>query len=196
VSTLARPGRPRGTGASAGRWRRVVVEVVVVLVVFAVLGAAAGYLWTRVWSLPEGVVQDRQWFYLDFPTYGRIFSATATYVVIGALSGLVLGVVAAFACRSPELVVLAAVALGSVLAAVVAHRVGVVRSPVNPQLLALVVDDGSELRGRLTMPGRSPYVAWPLGALLGLGVTYLMGGAVHVGVEGTRSIDERLDDRD
>ena len=190
MSTLARPGRVRGTGPSARRWRRVAVEVVVVLAVFAVLGAAAGYLWTRVWSLPEGVVQGGQWFYLDFPTFGRIFSATGTYVVIGALGGLVLGVVAAFACRSPELVVLAAVALGSVLAAYLAHQVGVVRSPTNPQLLALVVDDGTELPGRLTMPGHSPYVAWPLGALLGLGVTYLMGGA------GARPFDERPDDRD
>jgi hypothetical protein len=199
VTTDVPAGGPRGAAPVTSRraarprprpWRRIGLEVVAVLAAFAALGALGGYLWTRLWDLPTGVVQGGEWLYRDFPSYERIFSATAVYVVVGVLGGVLLGVVAAFVCRSPELVVLAAVAAGSALAAYVAFRVGVARSPVNPQLLALVVDDGTELRGRLDMPGRSPYVAWPVGALLGLGVTYLMRGAVDAGVEGARPFDD------
>ncbi|WP_139981043.1 hypothetical protein [Nocardioides litoris] len=176
---------------SRGRTRRLLVDVPAVLVGAALLGLLGGLLWVTLWDPPQGVVQDGSWLFLDFPTIERIFSATGLYVVIGLLGGLLLGVVAAFCCRSPELAVLAAVTVGAALAAWLAHQVGTADSPVNPRLLALVSEEGTRLPGSLETPGRVQYVAWPMGALLGLAMTYLLSGAATAGSAATEVFDRR-----
>jgi hypothetical protein len=170
--------------------RRIVVDLVAVLGGAALLGVVGGVVWQWWWTPPQGAVQDGTWLYLDFPTIERVFSGTALYVVIGLLGGILLGVVAAWFSRAPELLVLVAVAAGGALAGYLALQVGTSLGPDNPYLRAVVVDDGTTLPGHLAVTGRSPYVAWPLGALLGLAVTYLMRVTVVAGVEATRPFDD------
>jgi hypothetical protein len=171
------------------RWRRPLLEALAVVAVFAAVGAGAGWLWFRLWDPPIGGVQDGTWLYPDFPAFETDFGGTALYVVIGAAAGLLLGVAAAYAFQASELVTLLAVAAGSVLAAWVAHRVGVSLSPPDPEPLAAALPDGAELPGALDVTGRSPFVAWPVGALVGLATTYLLTGSVSAGVEATRPFD-------
>jgi len=162
-----------------------------VLVVFAVAGLAGGLVWVELWDPPLGAVQDREWLYLDFAMVGTVFSGTGLYVVVGLVGGLVLGVLAALAARTSELVTLVAVVLGSALAGYLALQVGLQRSPVDPRLLALVVPDGTELPGTLEVTGRSPFVAWPLGSLVGLAVTYLLTSGMSAGAAEARRVDLR-----
>ena len=72
-----------------------------------------------------------------------------------------------------ELVNLAVVLVGSVLAGWVMYRVGLVLSPADPRSLADSVEDGTRLPGRPTVSGISPFQAFPGGAMLGLVIVYL-----------------------
>lgn len=151
--------------------RRIVIESLGVLLAFAAVGAAAGWFWEWVWTPPSGAVREGQWFYDDYASLGMAFDATALYILIGAGAGLVLGVLASLFARRSGLATLVAVAAGSALAAFLCYRVGLHLAPTDPATLATGLPDGTELPGALEMPGKSPYVFWPLGALIGLAVT-------------------------
>lgn len=163
------------------------VEPLIVLLVFVAAGAGAGWLWERWWTPTSGVVADGSWvpgyraegdtFVFDFPSLEGLFDGTAQYVVIGVAGGLVLGVLCALLGRRSEIVMLIAVVGGSLLASLVAYRLGTHLGPVDPTTLEAVVDDGTTLPASLTIDGASPFVAWPLGALVGLCLTYLLTSA-------------------
>lgn len=161
-----------------------VAELLLVVCLFVAAGAIAGWLWERWWTPITGVVVDGTWvagyrpegdgFVFDFPSLEGFFDGTAQYVVIGVLTGLVLGVACGLLGRRSELVMLVAVVVGSVLAGFVAYRLGTHLGPPDPTTLETAAPDGTLLPGELTIEGASPFVAWPLGALLGLSVTYLL----------------------
>lgn len=164
-----------------------VLEPLLVLLVFAVAGVGAGWVWERWWTPTIGVVIEGTWvpgyrmqgeqFVFDFPSLEGFFDATAQYVVLGVGAGLLLGVLCALLGRRSEIVMLGAVLGGSVLAGYIAYRLGVHLGPVDPTLLETRVDDATVLPAALDLEGASPFVAWPLGALVGLCVTYLLTSA-------------------
>lgn len=167
---------------------RQVLEVLAVLVVFAAAGLAAGWLWERWWTPTTGVVVDGTWYSgsrvegntlaYDFPSLRHYFDATATFLLIGVVAGLVLAVLCALLGRRSELVMLGAVAVGSALACLVAYRFGVHLGPAAPATLAAAAKNGDVLPAALSLPGKSPFVGWTLGALIGLGFTYFLTGGV------------------
>jgi len=155
---------------------RVTVQVLVVVAVFAAAGAAGGWLWFRLWDVPPGVAFQGEW----VPQPGdeglaASFDGTALYVVVGFVGGLVLGLLAALLARTSEVATLLAEVVGAAVAGWLAHRVAVRLRPPDPAPLARTAEDLTPLDGNLTVTGRSPYVAWPLGGLLGLAVVYLLG---------------------
>lgn len=163
---------PAGATGSRSRLLPIAVQAVAVLLLFAAVGAAAGWLWFRAWTPPTGVVFEQQW-YTDEAGLRATFSGTAWYVVIATSAGLVLGALCAFLLDRAELATLAAVVAGSALAAYVMFRVGLHFSPPDPDVLARTVADDTELAGELTVTGWSPYLAFPFGALTGLAVTFV-----------------------
>jgi hypothetical protein len=177
TETAERSGRPPTT---VGR----LLEPLLVLLAFAAAGALAGWWWERWWTPITGVVVDGTWiagyrpqgeqFVFDFPSLEGFFDGTAQYVVLGLGGGLLLGILCGLLGRRSELVMLVAVVLGSALAGFVAYRLGTSLAPVDPVTLESSLPDGTVLPAGLSVPGTSPFVAWPLGALLGLGGTYLL----------------------
>jgi len=152
-----------------GRLTPYVLEVLAVLALFAALGAGCGWLWYQVWDPPMGKAYDGVWFVDGEADLRRVFDGTAWYVACAAGGGLVGGALAALFGRRSPLVTLAAVVVGSALAAWLMLRVGLQLSPADPETLAKTAADGTELPGRLTLDGgRSPYLAWPLGSLIAL----------------------------
>jgi hypothetical protein len=180
-------------------WRGALVEAAVVLLVFAAAGVAAAWLWHRLANPAEGTVLDGRWvesgrvqgdfLVLDFDDLRGSFGIVGWYSVIGMLGGLLLGTLAAFACRRSELVTLAAVAVGSVVAAVLCLTIGGALGPPDPAQLAKTAENLTVLPGRLGFDDRGPLVVWPLGALLGLALTYLL----TTGVDAGRNELERLE---
>ena len=157
------------------------LEVVAVLAAFAAVGAGLGWLWFQAWPQPIGTVYSHQWF-ADEEGLREVFDATAWYVVLGAAGGVLLGGLAALVCRRSPVATLVAVVAGSALAAWVMHAVGLAVSPPDPQTLAQTAADETRLPGRLSLEGaESPYLAWPLGALVALmAVNFLLSSREQV----------------
>ncbi|CAN5448396.1 hypothetical protein BH11ACT8_BH11ACT8_25530 [soil metagenome] len=164
--------------------RRQIAEPVLVLVAFAAAGLGGGWLWEQLWTPTKGGVVDGTWYsgtrvegdFLvgDYPGLRHYFDATASFVFIGIVAGLVLAVVAALLTRRSELVMLVAVAAGSALACWLAYRLGTHLGPPDPAIAAKTADNGTLLDTNLSLKGKSPFVGWSLGALLGLVLTFFL----------------------
>jgi hypothetical protein len=147
------------------------LQALAILVVFTAAGAGAGRLWYHLWDVPKGVASGGQWFTGEAGLRAE-FAGVAWYVSISVLAGLVLGALAAWLLHRSELVTLAAVIIGSVLAAYLMLRVGTHLSPPDPHALAKTAADGTELEGALRVRGWPPRGAFTFGALVGLAVVY------------------------
>lgn len=164
-----RPSRsPLVTGAVA----------VAIVALGGALGALGGWLWYRWWGPPNvGRVYDtpdgRTWVDLTERGLAQVFAATGQYVVVGLALGLLLGVLAAVLGRHRALVALGAVLVASALAAYVASRVGIALGPTDPQTLVDDVELGERLPAAITLSGWTPYLMWPIGALVGFAGTGL-----------------------
>jgi hypothetical protein len=158
-----RPGRPAWVVASR--------QALVVVVGFGAAGLLCGWLWFHVWQVPDGVVSGGQWFTSEAGLRAD-FAAVAWYVSIAALTGLVLGALSAWLLARSELVTLAAVLTGSLLAAYLMLRLGQHLSPPDPHELAKTAADGTRLRGALRVDSWPPRAAFPFGALVGLTVVF------------------------
>ncbi|MBS43143.1 MAG: hypothetical protein CMH83_08305 [Nocardioides sp.] len=168
---------PAGAAAGRGGARRVLVEAAVGLATWAALGAAAGWLWQRLWQPPTGGTSGGRWLFDDWDSIGRMYGATGLFVLIGIVLGLVLGALGALVLRRSPLVTLVVLAVGSLLGAWLCHAVGTASSPPNPVVLALLVPDGTALDESMRVSGLAPWSAWPLGALVGASVVWLMGSS-------------------
>ena len=160
------PGR-----APRSPWLVVPAQALGIVAAFAAVGVAAGRLWYHLWNQPSGVVSGGQW-YTDEAGLRDDFQGVGWYVAIALVAGLVLGMLAAWFCDRAELVTLAAVVVGSVLAAYVMLEVGTHLSPADPHELAKTAKDGVKIKGALRVPSWPPKGAFPFGAVLGLALVY------------------------
>ncbi|WP_121252592.1 hypothetical protein [Nocardioides ferulae] len=163
---------PPADPAPAG-WGRVMVEICAVLALFALGGALCGVLWQWWWEPADGVASGGVW-YTNEAGLREAFSGTATYVVVALAGGLVLGALCAHLFHRAEVFTLVAVALGAGLAAWLMWQVGVQLGPGDPDELARVADDGTRIPDDLSVTGRTPFAAFPVGALSGLAAVYLL----------------------
>jgi len=164
-----RPARDRRGAGGVGRV--VALQVLVVVAVFAAAGAGCGWLWRRLWDSPSGVVSQGQWF-TDETGLRDQFAGTGWYVAIAVVAGAVLGLLAAVVADRSEIATLVAVVVGSVLAGWLMLRVGVHLGPPDPDVLARTSPDGTRLPGDLRVPQWPPRLAFPLGAVLAVAITW------------------------
>jgi hypothetical protein len=155
----------------ASRWW-LVRDVLLVLAVFAAVGALAGVWWELWWSPPTGVVVDHAWV-PDAVGVRELFSGTALYVVVGLTCGLLAGAGCAWFVDRVEVVTLLTVAAGSVLAAWLMLQVGTALAPPDPALVAETAADGTRVDGTLRVQGDGALVSLPAGALTGLVVVFI-----------------------
>lgn len=162
---------PTTTHHHASPWW-VLRDVALVVAGAALVGAGCGVLWELWWTPPAGQVLDRVW-YPDVDGVRQLFSGTGLYVVIALGGGVLLGAVCAWLFDRVELVTLAAVAAGSVLAAWLMFEVGTAMAPPDPAVAAATADDYTELPGTLGVEGNSAFVAFPAGAMTGITVVFI-----------------------
>ncbi|WGL53873.1 hypothetical protein P5P86_08590 [Nocardioides sp. BP30] len=172
----AEPVRPaeRGPAARSAVLRVALIQAGAIVVAFAVIGVICGFIWAAAWSPAQGAVVKHVWYPLSWdraqPTY---FAGTGWYVVIGMIAGAIVGALAAWLCDRAELVTLAAVVLGGLLAAYLMRVVGLHRGPGDPQRLAKTAADGTKLPSQLTLTNWWMLAAMPGGALASLSVVFL-----------------------
>ena len=153
--------------------RRVVRDVVVILVLFVVVGAACGFLWEHVWSPPAGLAYQHKWF-LDGDGLTDDFSGTGLYALIGAGAGLLLGLLASLVFDRDELVCLVTIMVGSVLAAYLMWAVGRALGPSDPHTLAKTADDFDPIPADLRVHGKAALLAFPMGATLSAAAVFFL----------------------
>jgi hypothetical protein len=153
--------------------QQVAVELGVVIAALAAIGALAGVVWQWAWTPTVGVAVDHHWSAGDALGLQHEFSGTGWYVVVGAVAGLLGGLaVALFADRVP-LLTLAAVVVGSALAAWLMLLVGTALGPADQDVVAHTAADGTKIPMQLTVTGHSPWIALPSGALAGLVIVFI-----------------------
>lgn len=161
------------------RPQELVRAIAVPVVLGVALGAAGGWLWWAWWGpAPDGKVYETTagptWYPDPFdPGITRDFSGTADYVVIAIGLALLLGLVGGWLARDRAVPGLVAVGVASIIAAALMTFVGTAQSPADPQAKADDVAIGTELPGHLKVSGWTPYLAWPVGGLLGYLVVML-----------------------
>jgi len=153
--------------------RQVMLDAAGILVTFAVVGTACGFLWERVWSAPEGLAYHHQWL-LDGEGLPQDFSGTGLYALIGAGCGLVLGFVLALVFDRDELVALVAITVGAVLAAYLMWVVGTALGPPDPHVVAKTADDFDPIPSDLRVQGKAAFLAFPTSALLGATAVFFL----------------------
>jgi hypothetical protein len=166
---------PATPSASAVReMRPALMQAVVIVVAFAVVGALAGLLWEAVWTPARGAVVHHVWYPYSWDlAQPADFAGTAWYVVISLVAGLVLGGLAAWRLDRAELVTLGAVVAGGLVAAFLMRLVGLHRSPADPQHLAKTVADGTKLPSQLRLASWWLLASFPAGALTSTLVVFL-----------------------
>jgi hypothetical protein len=156
-------------------WRSLVLplvrQVVVILLVFAAAGALAGVVWEWLWKPPTGVVLDHRWLQDEAGLRGD-FAGTGSYVLVAAVTGLLVAAALALVFDRAELVTLVTVLVGAYLAGWLMYHVGLALGPVDPQDLARTAPDNTHLPGKLIVSGASPERAFPAGALVGLVIVF------------------------
>ena len=175
---LTRPaGEPAPAGAAPGSSRgaslgRGALQAVVILVVFAVVGVVAGLVWEAWWTPPQMVVQQHQVYYADESAIRGAFSGTALYALVASVAGLLTALGVCLAYRGRELVTLVAVLAGSAIAAWLMWKVGEARGPADPHTLMATAKDGTKVLGSLHVSHRSPFLAWPMTAVVAVALVF------------------------
>ena len=141
--------------------RRLGPQLGLVVVALAVVGAVAGVVWEWVWTPTVGVVVDHHWTAGDVIGLQHEFSGTGWYVVVGTVAGLVAGMAIALLARRVPLLTLAAVLVGSALAAWLMVLVGTALGPPDPEVLARTAADGTKLPMQLSVSGYGPWFSSP-----------------------------------
>jgi hypothetical protein len=158
----------------------VITQAGIVVAVCALAGALAGVVWEWLWTPSVGVVIRHEWL-VGLSGLRSEFSATGLYVVVASVAGLLVGALCGLFLDRAELVTLGAVLVGAVLAGWIMVQVGEAMGPPDPRQLAETAPDRTRLPSDLRLAGKSPYVAFPAGATLGLAVVLLGSTKRHAG---------------
>ena len=163
------------------RLRSSVLFAVAVVAAYVVVGAVAGVVWEWVWSPPTQVVEQHQLFYTDYGSLRQVFTGTGLYVVVSVVASALTALAAGLLTRRNELLVLAAVTLGSLAAAYTMHAVGVALGPPDPARLAKTAADGTHMSAQLVVNGKTPYLVWPMVSLFVLSLVFFALPGVRAG---------------
>lgn len=154
------PARPTTT-------RRVIVASLVMLL----LGIVAGLAWVQLAHPAEWEARDGGLVLTEAAARGQ-FSVIVVFVLIGALVSLLWGWGATWALPDLGWLAIPVVVALTVLAAVIAWRIGVELGPPPPGSVANV-SVGDRLPAQLSIDGVAPFLVWPIFGLVGvIGATW------------------------
>ena len=141
--------------------RRVTLGVLVPIAVLATTGVPGGAIW--VWWADPPARADATASNLAL-LVAHQFSVDGSYAVVGAVLGLVAGTALAWRLRSVGWPLVVGVSLGGAAAAAVSYGVGLLWGPEPSPGTAR----SAWLSGGLSVHAPGVYLAWPVGAVLGL----------------------------
>lgn len=173
-------GQPGGATPEHGsrepglRVRREVLEAVVCALAVTVLGVVLGLLW--VWLAPRmPLYSDGKAVFLRDPEGEEAIGTDGTFILLALAAGAVTGAAVFLARRGGGVGVVTGLALGGLLASVVAWRTGIMLGPERDVVAsAKAAGAGVTFDGPLELNAKGALLAWPFAAnLVHLGLTGL-----------------------
>ena len=130
------------------------------------LGVVAGFLWLWIAARPHGVVSAAGGKSVQFDSANKVFaSADVTFLFIGVGAGLLCGIVASIIARHRGVAVSIAMAVGGIVASLLAAFIGRALSG-GPQDYWLARASVGPHRYFIELTTRRFLVGWPIAALL------------------------------
>lgn len=183
------------TGQVEGADRRMLVDLGVVLGLFAVAGVLAGVLWPRLVE-PVTVVRLEVGTASDEVALAHQISQDGWYAVLAGVGGLVLGVACMAWRRTHEVVTLLGVLAGAGLAALLAARVGGFLGPSDPSDVLADATVGTTASAVLAVHAEGVFLVWPIAAVAGALVVLWSGPGERLLGRGRRDPDPAEGDPD
>jgi len=186
----APPSPPANAAAARASWARrlwpvPVLQAVIILVLFALLGVAVSLLVHAWWEPARGVVYDGAWrrgllsvdpLRWEPGADESVFSATGLFAVLGLAGGAVVGGLAGLLLARQELLTLAAVTVGSLGSGALAYWLIMVRAPASPDAVVRSegVADGAVLTDTIHLASPWLCLTFTGGALLLLMLVFML----------------------
>ncbi|MFD6435249.1 DUF2567 domain-containing protein [Streptomyces venezuelae] len=167
---------PHGYGRDGDGLRAEVVQAAVIMVAVAVAGVLLGALW--MWLAPRvPLVSDGKAVYLKDTEGEQAIGTDGTFTLLSLGFGLVSGVVVFLLRRRGGIPLVVGLAVGSLLGALLAWRVGIFLGPETDVVAhAKSVGKGVVFDAPLELKAMGTVLAWPVAALaVHLGLTGLFG---------------------
>ena len=141
-----------------------------------VLGVVSGFVWILLANPAEWEVTDNGIILTEDGSKGR-FGVIVTFVLIGIVVAFLWGLIAGLRLHAVGWLLVPVFAIAAVLAGVLAWRIGVAFGPPDPASVT-GASMGDKLPQRLAVDAVTPFLIWPIFALLGLlFATYSTGNA-------------------
>lgn len=163
--------------------------------VMLLLGVAAGFVWEARASPAEWEVRADSIVMTEMAARDR-FGVIVVFVIIGAVASIVWALAASRVLRDLGWVLTPLIVVTTLIAGVIAWRLGVAIGPEGPQAAGERAV-GERIPAKLAIDGIAPFVAWPMFGLIGLLIgTWLRGDAddEYVGEHQTVLAGEAGDD--
>ena len=160
------PADDAAPGSGGGGLRSVVVDVLVVVVWFAVAGVLGAVLWWQLSDLTQ-VTKAGGSASLGPEELTKQVSADGWYFVIAAVGGLVSGIVLLLWRRRDPLLMVVLVALGAGMAAWLMLRVGLALGPGKEVSAFKHAAEGTKISEQLKLHATGMAWVWPLAASFG-----------------------------
>lgn len=158
----AAPGGGHSAEKPGPRVGREVTEALFCTLAVTVLGVVLGLLW--VWLAPRiPLFSDGKAVFLRDPEGEEAIGADGTFVLLALAAGAVTGVAVFLARRRGGVGVVVGLALGGLLASVVAWRTGIMLGPdTDVVATAKAVGEGNTFDGPLELRAKGALLAWPM----------------------------------
>jgi len=155
-----------GHGEPGLQVRREVLEAVVCALAVTVLGVLLGLLW--VWLAPRvPLYSDGKAVFLKDPEGEEAIGTDGTFILLALAAGAVTGAAVFLARRRGGVGVVTGMALGGLLASVVAWRTGIMLGPATDVVeSAKAAGVGATFDGPLELNAKGALLAWPFAAIL------------------------------
>ena len=150
-----------------------VMKIWLSVVAMLLLGVGAGAVWQWQAKPAQWEVRSDGSIVLTEIAAGDQFGVIVVFVIAGAVVSLIWGFTTAYALRDLEWRLTPLVIVTTLVAAVIAWRVGIALGPVGPQA-AVDPSVGERLPSKLAIDGVAPFVVWPTFGVLGVFVATLM----------------------
>lgn len=155
-----------GRRAQTGSWAR---GIALTVGVFAVLGAIAGWVWSRVVVPPEFMLYRGGYaYYASEAEFAHAFDMDLAFAITGAVAAVLGGAAVGWWSWRLGWLVTVLAAAGAIGAAVLAWQLGGVLGPASLADSASGAQRGDTFTGPVELGARSILLIWPIAALIGV----------------------------